>query len=266
MAIQPHNAKAAATWGSGGAEYDRVSESIADSIEHLVNRLDVQPGNRVLDLATGTGWTARRLAQKGAVVTGVDIGEGVIEAAKQLAREANLDIEFLVGDAEAIDLPDASFDAITSTCGVMFASRPDAVARELARLCRPGGRIGLTTWPPDSTLAQMFQMMRPYMPPPPSSPPPSPFEWGRPERVQELLGADFELGFETGTTVLRMASGEHVWKVFSEGYGPTKTLYQSIERKEELRRDFVAFHQAHHSGGLGVAMPRDYLVTIGTRR
>lgn len=145
MAIQPHNAKAAATWGSGDAEYDRISESIADSIEHLLNRLDVQPGERVLDLATGTGWTARRLAQKGAPVTGLDIGEGVIEAAKHLAGKANLDIEFLVGDAEATELPDASFDAITSTCGVMFASKPEAVARELARLCRPGGRIGLTT-------------------------------------------------------------------------------------------------------------------------
>ena len=189
----------------------------------------------------------------------------MVEAAKRLARQANLDIDFAVGDAEGTDLPSGAFDVIASTCGVMFASRPEAVAKELARLCRPGGRIGLTTWPPTSTLAQMFQMMRPYMPPPPSPAPPSPFEWGRPERVSELLGGDFDLRFETGTTVLRMPTGEYVWKVFSEGYGPTKMLNQNTDRKDELRRDFIAFHDAHRTEG-GIAMPRDYLVVVGTRR
>jgi len=142
MTVQPHNTKAAATWGAGGAAYDRVSETIADSIEHMLNRLDIQAGERVLDLATGTGWTARRLAQKGAKVTGVDIGEGVVEAAKQLASAANLNIDFVVGDAEQVDLPSGVFDVITSTCGVMFASRPEAVAKEMARLCRGGGELG----------------------------------------------------------------------------------------------------------------------------
>ena len=163
------------------------------------------------------------------------------------------------------DLPSGAFDVITSTCGVMFASRPEAVAAELARLCRKGGRIGLTTWPPTSTLAAMFQMMKPYMPPAPTPAPPSPFEWGREERVRQLLGKDFDLSFETGTTVLRMPSGEAVWSVFSEGYGPTKTLYQNTSRKDELRRDFIAFHEAHRTP-LGIAMPRDYLVVVGTRR
>jgi cyclopropane fatty-acyl-phospholipid synthase-like methyltransferase len=94
MTIQPHNEKAAVTWGTGGAGYDLISEAIADSIEHVLNRLDIQGGERVLDLATGTGWTARRLAQKGAKATGIDIGEGVIEAAKSFAKAANLDIDF----------------------------------------------------------------------------------------------------------------------------------------------------------------------------
>lgn len=265
MDIQPHNEKAGATWGSGGEAYDLVSECIADSIEHMLNRLAVKPGEKALDLATGTGWTARRLARKGAIVTAIDIGRGVIEAGKRLAEAANLRIDFDVGDAEMTGLPSAAFDVITSTCGVMFASRPEAVAREMARLCRPGGRIGLTTWPPTSTLAQMFQMMKPYMPPPPSPAPPSPFEWGREERVRELLGADFDLSFETGTTVLRMPSGEYVWDVFSKGYGPTKMLHQTTDRKEELHRDFVAFHEAHRTP-LGIAMPRDYLVIIGVRK
>lgn len=265
MPVQPHNQKAAATWGAGGDGYDKVSESIADSIEHVLNRLDIKPGERVLDLATGTGWTARRIAQKGAKVVGVDIGEGVIEAARHLARQANLDIEFLVGDAEKCDLPSGAFDVITSTCGVMFASRPAEVAAELARLCRKGGRIGLTTWPPAGTIADMFQMMKPYMPPPAVPAPPSPFEWGREERVRELLGSTFDLKFEKGTTVLRLASGETVWNVFREGYGPTKMLYQNTDRKDDLRRDFIGFHDAHRTD-LGIAMPREYLVTIGTRR
>lgn len=265
MAIQPHNEKAAATWGSGGADYDLISETIADSIEHVLNRLDIRPGERVLDLATGTGWTARRLAQKGAKVTGVDIGAGVIEAARRLAKQANLEIEFMVGDAEQLDFPAGSFDVITSTCGVMFASRPEAAAGELARVCRQGGRIGLTTWPPEGTIADMFKVMRPYMPAPPNPAPPSPFEWGREERVRELLGNAFDLQFETGTTVLRLPSGEAVWKVFSQGYGPTKTLLQATDRKEELRRDFIAFHEAHRTP-MGIAMPREYLVVIGTRR
>jgi SAM-dependent methyltransferase len=263
--VLPHNEKAAATWGSGGEAYDRISESIADSIEHMLNRLDVRPGERALDLATGTGWTARRLAQKGATVVGLDIGAGVIEAARRLARQANLEMELAVGDAEQTGLPDAAFDVVTSTCGVMFASRPEAVARELARLCRPGGRIGLTTWPPGGAIAGLFGVMRPFMPPPPSPAPPSPFDWGRPERVSELLGADFELRFETGTTVLRMPSAERVWEAFSTGYGPTRMLLQASDRKEELRRDFIAFHEAHRTD-LGIAMPRDYLVVVGTRR
>jgi SAM-dependent methyltransferase len=264
-AVLSHNEKAAATWGSGGEDYDKISESISDSIEHVLNRLDVRPGERVLDLATGTGWTARRLAQKGATVVGMDIGEGVIEAARRLARQSNLEIELAVGDAEQTGLPDASFDVITSTCGVMFASRPEAVAKELARLCRPGGRIGLTTWPPGGTIAGLFGVMRPYMPSPPSAAPPSPFEWGRPERVSELLGGDFDLKFETGTTVLRMPSSERVWEVFSAGYGPTKMLHQTIDRKDELRRDFITFHEAHRTD-LGITMPREYLVIIGIRR
>jgi SAM-dependent methyltransferase len=265
MAIQPHNEKSGATWGSGGAEYDLISEAIADSTEHLLNRLGVRPGERALDLATGTGWTARRLAQKGAKVTALDIGEGVVEAAKHLARQANLDIEFAVGDAEQTDLPSGAFDVITSTAGVMFASRPEAVAGELARLCRPGGRIGLTVWTPGGTIDGLFQVMRPFMPPPPTPAPPSPFEWGKQERVSELLGKDFDLRIETGTTVLRMPSGEHVWQVFSEGYGPTKTLHRNTDRKDDLRRDFIAFHDAHRTEH-GIAMPRDYLVVIGTRR
>ena len=105
------------------------------------------------------------------------------------------------------------------------------------------------------------------MPPPPANPPPSPFEWGRRERVRELLGDAFDLRFEPGTTTLRMPDGESVWELFVTGYGPTKSLAASIdtERREQLRRDFIAYHERYRTD-LGIAMPRDYHVTIGYRR
>ena len=140
-----------------------------------------------------------------------------------------LSIEFKEADAEALSFGDAAFDVVVSTFGVMFASQPERAAAELARVCRKGGRLGLVTWPPEGTIAQMFQVMRPYMPAPPAPAPPSPLEWGRPERVRELLGAAFDLRFETGTTVLRALSGEAVWKLFVTGFGPTKTLAASLE-------------------------------------
>ena len=261
--VLAHNERAAATWGSGGRDYDRISESVADALAHVVSRILPQPGERFLDVATGTGWTARLLASRGAAVTGVDIGSGVIEAAKALAT----DIDFRVGDAEALPFGENSFDAVTSTFGVMFVARPEAAARELARVCKSGARLGLVTWAPGGTVAGIFQTMRPYMPPLPPNPPPSPFEWGRPERVRELLGDAFDLRFETGTTTLRMPDGPSVWELFVEGYGPTKALAASCDaqRRENLRRDFIAFHERYR-GDLGIAMPRDYLLTIGSRK
>lgn len=268
VSVRTHNEKAAATWGSAGAHYDRVSESIADAIEHVVQRVDTQPGERCLDVATGTGWTARRLRAHGAKVIGIDIGAGVIEAAKKLAPE----IDFRVGDAEELDFPDASFDVVVSTCGVMFVSRPEDAARELARVTRKGGRLGLVTWPPGDAIEGLFKVMKPYAPPPPASPPPaspppSPFEWGRPERVRELLGSAFDLKFETGVTTLRLPSGQAVWEFFSEAYGPTKVTAAGLDagRRKDLAKDFAAYHDQFRNE-LGVAMPRNYLVTIGIRK
>jgi len=261
--VLPHNERAAATWGSPGRQYDRISEIIADALEHVVFRIDPRPGEKFLDVATGTGWTARRLAARGAQVIGIDLGAGVIDAAQALAPA----IDFRVGDAEALPFGDASFDGVTSTFGVMFVARPEEAARELARVCRKGGRLGICTWPPGDTIEGMFKMMRPYMPPPPASPPPSPFEWGRQDKVRQLLGAFFDLKFESGLTRLRMPSGQAVWDLFVEGYGPTKALAASCDpqRRKQLERDFVTFHDKYR-GELGIDMPREYLVTIGIRK
>ena len=267
QAIQSHNIKAAATWNAGGRHYDKISQSIADSIEHCVVRLAPKPGEQVLDVATGTGWTARRVAARGATVTGVDLGADLIEAAGAAAAEVGLHIDFRVGDAEKLPFEDRSFAAVISTCGVMFVRHPEAAAAELARVCRKGGRVGLTTWPADGTIAGLFKVMKPYMPEPPSPPPPSPFDWGGRERVKQLLGSSFDLRFETGTTVLREPSGLAVWELFVAGYGPTKSLAANLDpdRREHLKRDFVAYHDGFKTE-LGVAMPRDYLVTIGVRK
>jgi hypothetical protein len=114
---------------------------------------------------------------------------------------------------------------------------------------------------------EIFQTMRPYMPPPPASPPPSPFAWGREDRVRELLGDTFDLSFERAATVLRMPSGQTVWDIFVAGYGPTKMLAGSLEpeRRAALQRDFIAMHEKYRTPA-GVAMPREYLCTVGIRK
>ncbi|MCB1519028.1 MAG: class I SAM-dependent methyltransferase [Hyphomicrobiaceae bacterium] len=265
--IAPHNEKSASVWDSGGANYDAISRGIADSIEHCVLRLNPQPGEKILDLATGTGWTSRVVAGRGATVTGVDIGPHLVEAAAEKARREGLDIAYEIGDAEALPFGDGEFDAVISTCGIMFASRPEAAASELARVCRKGGRIGLTTWLPDSNLFKMFLVMKPYMPPAPNPAPPSPFEWGKAERISELLGSSFDLKFEGGVSYYREPDGEAAWRTFSTGYGPTKTLAANLDDsgRASLHRDFAAFHDGFRTD-LGICVPREYLVTVGVRR
>lgn len=265
--IEPNNKRAAEVWGSGGDAYDKVSATIASALDHCVRRVYPQPGERILDLATGTGWTSRLLARHGAAVTGADIAEKLLAAAKARAMAEGLDIAYEIGDAEKLPYADASFDAVVSTFGVMFVSRPEAAASELARVCRKGGRIGLATWLPDGSVYKMFLVMRAYMPPPPTPAPPSPFAWGDRERLKELLGRDFDLRFEEGTTTYYERDGRAAWQTFSTGYGPTKLLAESLDaaRRARLERDFVAFFDGFATD-LGIASPREYLITIGTRR
>ncbi len=263
--IQTHNQKPAAVWSSGGAAYEEISRQIASALAHCVVRLDPKAGERILDVATGTGWTSRLVAERGAIVTGVDIAAELLAAARMKAVRSSA-LDYQVGDAEALPFQDGAFDAVASTFGVMFASRPEAAASEMARVTRKGGRIALATWKPDSTVFQMFQVMRAYMPPPTPAPA-SPFAWGGRERVAGLLGKDFDLAFEEGETVCYARDGEAVWDVFVNGYGPTKMLAEGLdkEKREALHRDFVAFHDAFKSP-LGIAMPRQYLITTGFRR
>jgi SAM-dependent methyltransferase len=264
--VQSHNARSAMVWGSAGANYDAISRGIADSIEHCVLRLNPRPGERILDLATGTGWTSRVVARRGAVVTGVDIAADLIAAARERAAAEVLPIDYHLGDAEALPFEDASFDAVISTVGIMFATRPEAAARELARVCRPGGRIAITTWLQDGNVFKMFQVMKRYMPPPPSPAPPSPFVWGSPDRLRQLLARSFELKMERAVSYYREPSAEAAWETFASGYGPTRMLAASLDpaRREALHADFVAFH-AGFATALGICVPREYWLTVGTR-
>ena len=265
--IQPHNERPASVWSSGGDNYNDISRGIADSIEHAVLRLNPKPGEKILDLATGTGWTSRLLARRGAIVTGVDIAQGLLDAAERNARNERLLVSYRQGDAEQLPFDDESFDAIASTCGVMFASRPEAAASEMARVIKPGGRFAITTWTNDGNLFKMFQVMKAYMPPPPSPAPPSPFEWGNPDRIRQLLGDAFELKFERAVSYYREPSAEAAWDTFSTGYGPTKALAESLDpaRREALRKDFIAFH-AGFPTALGICVPREYWLTVGVRK
>ncbi len=260
------NETAAAFWGQGGVDYERISRSIADSIDHCVLRLDPRPGERVLDLATGTGWTSRQMARRGAEVVGVDFAEGVLQSARDLAARDGLHIDYHVGNAEELPFRDAEFDAVASTSGVIFASRPEAAASELARVTRKGGRIALTAWPAGGKMYQLDRLIHRYVPRG-SGIFGSHFRWGDPKWVRGLLGGAFSLGFESAVSYHREASAEAAWETFSSGHGPTKALLAWLDpdRALDLKRDFTSFY-GRFKTELGVAVPREYLLIYGVRR
>jgi SAM-dependent methyltransferase len=265
--IQPHNERPAAVWDSGGDAYDEISRNIAPALEHCVARLDPRPGEKILDLATGTGRTSRLVARRGADVVGADIATELLAAATERARKEGLKIAYQIGDAEELPFANGTFDGVVSTFGVMFASRPKAAAGELARVCRPGGRVALATWLPDSTVFKMFQVMRPFMAPPPTPAAPSPFEWGSMDRVRELLAGDFDLRFEQGVATYFARDGAAAWETYVTGYGPTKALAQSLDnsRRAKLKEALIAFNDGYKTE-LGISVPRQYLITLGKRK
>lgn len=258
----------ASSWGVTATAYEKFSEHFNDALYHCVQRLDPKQGETVLDVATGTGWTARLAAERGAIVTGSDFSEGQIEAAREIANRAGLPITFEVGDALALPYPDHSFDAVISTFGVIFAGQQEVAASELTRVCRPKGRLALAVWTIDGTIAALTkEVMAKFSPPPPDPPPASPMSWGTEARMQELLGKDFDLKFEHATTVLRAPDGEAVWQLWNEAHGLTITRMNMLDAQAqgEFRDAFVAFHERYRTD-VGIALPRDYIIAIGVRR
>lgn len=267
--VQTHNLKAQSVWNAPGGRYDDISRSIADGIEHAIERLQPKAGEKILDLATGTGWGSRILKQRfpGVKVTGADIADQMLDYARTTAAREQLDIEYQHADAEALPFATGAFDAVVSTFGVMFVGKPEAAAAELARVVRKGGRLTLATWKNDSNVFNMFGVMKKFMPAPPDPAPPSPFAWGKRERVEELLAANFELSFEEGTNHYRYESGEQAWNLWVNHYGPAKTLAANLDdaRRGEFKRDMIAWHETFASP-LGFDQPRTYLITRAIRR
>ena len=188
---------------------------------------------------------------RGADVVGIDFAPALVETAKRQAAEAGLEIDYRVGDAENLELEDASFDIVTSTFGVMFAPDQARAAAELARVTRPGGRLALATWMPDGGIGEMFRMTAPFQPPPPEGAG-APLDWGRPEHVEELLGDAFELVVRDRTSIdeereRRGATGS----CSSTNFGPVKTLAESLDddRREEFHRAWVEFFEPNYRVG-----------------
>jgi SAM-dependent methyltransferase len=221
----------------------------------------------VLDVASGTGGVTERIARRGAQVTGIDFAPTLVATARSRAGDAGLDIRYDVGDAEALPYEDASFDVVVSAFGHMFAPDHRAAASELARVCRPGGRLGLACWTPEGGIGEVFRMVASFQPARPPPDVPNPLEWGRPEYQQELLAEAFELEVAERESPQRGESGEQIWQLTSTSFGPSKTLLDSLdpERAEEYHQATVAFYERYREGD-AISHPRHYLLTIGRRR
>ncbi|MCB9892556.1 MAG: methyltransferase domain-containing protein [Planctomycetes bacterium] len=254
------NVRAAQTWGGGGRGYEVISRQIANIIEHCIDRLDPQRGERILDVATGTGWAARRVARRGAECVGVDFAAGVLEVARDLAMPGT---SFAIADAEALPYEDGEFDAVLSTFGVMFCANPEAAASEIARVCRPGGRMALAVWPAHGGVHEMFKVLTRFV----QKPGPSPFAWAETEQLERLFGHSFDIAVEDAVSYYREPDGASAWQSFVNGYGPIRTVADSLSASDRmsLERAFVELHEEYRTP-LGVLMPRPYRIVVGRRR
>ena len=264
MAFEQLKARQGEVWGAG--DFAKVAETLADVHDALVDRLDPQPGERWLDIASGTGGVAERAAARGADVTGIDLAPALVETARRRAEERGLAIRYAVGDAERLDVPDASFDVASSSFGLIFAPAQAAAAAELARVVRPGGRMGLANWTQVGAIGGFFRMLSPFQPPPPEGAG-NPMAWGDEAHVESLLGDAFELSFEPLVSTYRAASPQAAWDDFTENFGPMKATVASLEpdRLDELHAAWLAYFEQYRDDD-GVAQPREYVLVRGIRR
>lgn len=215
-----------ATWMAG--DFGLIAKSYETGAAEFVRRLGLLPGKKVLDVACGTGNLSVPAARTGAVVTGVDIVTNLLEQARTRAAAEGLTVQFDEGDAEKLPYPDASFDAVISMFGVMFAPRPELAAAELVRVCRPGGTIALANWTPSGFVGQMFKTIAGHVPSPAGMP--SPIQWGDEAKVRERLGS----GCSDLRVTPRMITFEfpispaavvEFWRVY---YGPTNRAFEVL--------------------------------------
>jgi SAM-dependent methyltransferase len=253
--------EASEIWGAG--TYERFAARLAPVQDQLVSVLEIAGGERVLDLATGTGEVAVRAARAGGVVTGIDIAEPMLAKARERAQEEGVDITFDLGDVEYLPYEDASFDVVISNFGVVFAPDHANVASELARVSRPGARLGFTAWKPNPKLGELY---RRFTEDPIEGR--EVFEWGREDHVEDMLGDEFELEYEDGTLWLEAESAEEIWKLFSESAPPVVALAKQLddERREEFHRAFVELYESYGTKDGGIRAPRRYLLVLGRRK
>jgi ubiquinone/menaquinone biosynthesis C-methylase UbiE len=195
--------------------------------EALCEAVDLRSGERVLDVACGNGNAALAAARRFARVTGVDYVPALLARAGSRATADGLPIELREGDAEALPFPDGAFDVVLSTFGVMFAPDQERAARELIRVCRHGGRIGLASWTPDSFIGQVFRVLGGYVPPPPGLRGPS--QWGTEDRLAELFAGEArEVRTARREFTFRYRSPSHWVEVFRTWYGPIHRAFGSL--------------------------------------
>ncbi|MFI1460680.1 class I SAM-dependent methyltransferase [Nocardia carnea] len=251
------------TWGAG--DYPSMGRHLRSAAKAAVEAAAVGPGDRVFDIATGTGNAALLAARCGGRVTGIDFEPALLRSAEERARCAGFDIEWLCGDLAALPVPDRSADVVLSVFGAMYATDHQAAARELARVAAPGARVVLVSWQPGSVLPAMGQVLAPYLPPPPiSSGPPS--RWGESTALTEIL-EPHQLRLtatSSGRVTLPFSSAEEAagFLIRTAGHVMSEQDRLTADRRwDELHRDmrrFVEQRAKHHHDQL--VLPLDYLV------
>lgn len=258
-------ARQQAMWASGDFA---VIGATLQIVGELVNEAaDVRAVDKVLDVAAGSGNATLAAARRFASVTSTDYVPALLERGRRRAdAEGFTDIAFEVADAEALPYPDASFDVVLSTFGVMFAPDHQRAAAELTRVCKPGGRIGLANWTPAGFLGQLLRAVAKYVPPAPGLQ--SPLLWGTTTHVGELFQGVTSIEHTTRMFAFRYRSPEHWVQVFRNFYGPTHTAFLAldVDGQAELEADLlVLLRSLDQGGGHGLVVPGEYLETVITK-
>jgi SAM-dependent methyltransferase len=258
-------AKLRATWTAG--DFGQIAKFLSAEGEKFINGLGLKPGMKVLDVACGTGNLSLPAARVGATVTGVDIAPNLLEQARAKAEAEGLNIKFDEGDAEALPYEDASFDAVVTMYGAMFAPRPELVAAELKRVCKPGGIIAMANWTPAGFIGQMFKASTAYIPPPPGMT--SPVLWGKDDVVRERFAGVSNV--ETRPRIVNFAfpfPPAEVVEHFRLYYGPSQKAFAALDEEKQaaLRRDLEELWTRNNTMTDGTtSVEAEYLEVVATR-